>query len=266
MRHNYQNQRQKAIIKGSRNGSGKLVFEFDEKFLEIWGRSPNVSKLKFGTSTRMLLGQEHQGDGDFNNISSNSSVGIDDSSKTDENVPQTESQEDFDENLDDDGNDYDPSVSDDIYNKPPAPKKNNWIMFHDFQIIKGSTLKEKKLSSAQREQILINDAKEDAQFKKDLAPATQDWNRGFIESIKMICQSLTDTGAAICRSIEVMSQSLQSAANSNMQDQNLFYKQDCQQFIPGPFTHAKQTFSRATIELICLSSLTLLHFHFPKKQ
>ena len=87
MRHNYQNYRQKAIIKGSRSGSGKLVFEFYEKFVEIWGGSPNVSKLKFGTSTRMLLGQEHQGDGDFNNISSNSSVSIDESSKTDENVP-----------------------------------------------------------------------------------------------------------------------------------------------------------------------------------
>ena len=85
----------KAIIKGSRSGSGKLVFEFYEKFIEIWGGSPNVSKSKFGTSIRMFLGQEHQGDeiliGDFNNIRSNSSADIDGSSKTDEDVSLKES-------------------------------------------------------------------------------------------------------------------------------------------------------------------------------
>ena len=40
----------------------------------------------------------------------------------------------------------------------------------------------------------------------------------------------------MCCSTEVMSQSLQSAANSNIQNKNLFYQQNCQQFIPGPFT------------------------------
>ena len=94
----------KAIIKGS-SGSGKLVFEFYERFVEILGGSPNVSKLKFGTSTRMLLGQKYQCDGDFNNISSKSSADIDDSSKTDENILLTESYEDFDESLDDDDDD-----------------------------------------------------------------------------------------------------------------------------------------------------------------
>ena len=51
----------------------------------------------------------------------------------------------------------------------------------------------------------------------------------------MIDQSLTDIGAAMCRSIEVMSKSLQSAANSGIQNQNLFYQQDRPQFILGPF-------------------------------
>ena len=56
----------KTIIKGNKSGSGKLVFEFYEKFVEIWGESPTVSKLTFGTSTRMLLTQKHQCNGDFN--------------------------------------------------------------------------------------------------------------------------------------------------------------------------------------------------------
>ena len=53
----------KTIIKGNKSGSG---LEFYEKFVEIWGESPTVSKLTFGTSTRMLLIQKHQCNGDFN--------------------------------------------------------------------------------------------------------------------------------------------------------------------------------------------------------
>ena len=75
----------------------------------------------------MLLGQKHQRDGDFNNISSNSSADIGGRRKADENVLLRESYENFDENLDDDGNDYDPNVSDDVNNKP---QETNWIMFH----------------------------------------------------------------------------------------------------------------------------------------
>ena len=95
---------------------------------------------------------------------------------------------------------------------------------------------QKKLSAAQKEQILINEVKEDVQFKKDLATAIEEWSRSFPESMKVIGQSLTDIGAATSRSIEVMSQSLQSAVNSNIYNKNLFYQQDRQQFIPGPFT------------------------------
>ena len=62
--------------------------------------------------------------------------------------------------------------------------------------------------------------KDDAQFKKNLAAAIQESNRSFAESITVIGESSTDIGAAMCRSIEVMSQSLQSAANLNIQNQN----------------------------------------------
>ena len=87
--------------------------EFYEKFVEIRGESPNILKRKFGTSTKTLLGQEHQCDGDFN-ISSSSNPDIDDSSKNDGNIPLAESYKDFDENLDDDANDYQPSVIEDV--------------------------------------------------------------------------------------------------------------------------------------------------------
>ena len=72
--------------------------------------------------------------------------------------------------------------------------------------------------------------------KIDLATAIQDLNRTFAKSSEVIGQSLINIGAAMCRSIEVMSQSLQSAANSNIQNQNSFYQQGRQQFILRAFT------------------------------
>ena len=59
----------KSIIKDSRSGSEKPVFQFYKRFVEIQVGSPNVLKLRFGTSISMLLGREHQFDGDFNDIS-----------------------------------------------------------------------------------------------------------------------------------------------------------------------------------------------------
>lgn len=35
----------KAVVSGTRNGNGKIVFEFYDRFCEIWGGSANTEKL-----------------------------------------------------------------------------------------------------------------------------------------------------------------------------------------------------------------------------
>ena len=78
----------------------------------------------------MLLSQEHQRDWDFKNISSNSFADMDDSSKTDENVPLTKSYEYFNESLGDNHDDYYPSFRDDFSNSHLSLRKTNRIMLH----------------------------------------------------------------------------------------------------------------------------------------
>ena len=88
-----------------------------------------------------------------------SNADIDDNSKTNENVPLTESYVDFDENLDDDGDDYDLSVNNYINSKPPVPMKNK--LNNVSQVIDNKRKHlQKKLSSAQRELILLTEVKE----------------------------------------------------------------------------------------------------------
>ena len=40
----------KAVVSGTRSGSGKIVFEFYDKLCAIWGGSANTEKLSFGVS------------------------------------------------------------------------------------------------------------------------------------------------------------------------------------------------------------------------
>ena len=49
----------KAVVSGSRSGSGKLVFEHYEKLISIWGGSANIESLSFGISSGEL-DDEHQ--------------------------------------------------------------------------------------------------------------------------------------------------------------------------------------------------------------
>ena len=53
---------------------------------------------------------------------------------------------------------------------------------------------EKTLSAAQRDQLLLQDAKDDAQFRKTLAETLQEPKRVFAESLHGISQSMTVWG------------------------------------------------------------------------
>ena len=49
----------KAVVSGSRSGSGKLVFEHYEKLVSIWGGFANIEPLSFGISSGEV-DDEHQ--------------------------------------------------------------------------------------------------------------------------------------------------------------------------------------------------------------
>ena len=44
----------KAVVSGTQSGCGKIVFEFYEKLITIWGGSANTEPLSFGISTETL--------------------------------------------------------------------------------------------------------------------------------------------------------------------------------------------------------------------
>lgn len=70
---------------------------------------------------------------------------------------------------------------------------------------------EKQLSSAQRDQLLITEAEEDAQFRKDVVQAMRESTASFTESIKSVSDTMMIFVAGVCKSIETLSHVMQGS-------------------------------------------------------
>ena len=81
---------------------------------------------------------------------------------------------------------------------------------------------ERNLSAAQRDQLLMKEAKEDTQFRRDLAEAMRQSTASFSECIKDVSKSMSDLGAGVCRSIEMLSHALMQ--QTQPVNQNMFYQ------------------------------------------
>ncbi|CAB4021414.1 Hypothetical predicted protein, partial [Paramuricea clavata] len=67
---------------------------------------------------------------------------------------------------------------------------------------------EKALSAAQRDKLLLNEAKEDSTFRKNLAEATRQSTESFAITLKDVSTSIMNVGNGISRSMEMMSQAI----------------------------------------------------------
>ena len=83
------------------------------------------------------------------------------------------------------------------------------------------------LSSAQRDQILINEAKEDAQFRKDLTQAIRESTESFSTSIKEVSDAMRGVGTGISQSVQMLTNALlqQQQPVQRTDHQNMFYQQ-----------------------------------------
>lgn len=70
---------------------------------------------------------------------------------------------------------------------------------------------EKQLSAAQRDQLLITEAKEDAQFRKDVVLTTRESTASCTESIKTVSDAMISLSAGVCKSIEMLSHAMQGS-------------------------------------------------------
>ena len=104
---------------------------------------------------------------------------------------------------------------------------------------------ERSLSASQRDQLLVKEAKEDAQFRKDLTDAMRQSTETFGQSVKDVSKAMTDLGEGIDRSIEMLSRAFQQPRLPPAVNQNMFYQNPFQ----GPYYSANAQVSMLDVTL-----------------
>ena len=218
-----------AVVNGTRSGSGKVVYEFYDELITIWGGSAATKPLSFGVGTETL------------NESNNS--------KHDQLQQSLLNNDDEIFGL----------VGTEADEIDPAEKETELLSDEESQSMDGRKRKsinqvpklidnkrrhlEKTLSAAQRDALFLNEAKEESKFRKDLTDATREATSCFSNALKEVSSSMQQVGNGLSRSIEMMAQAVMAQTMNNSQappvpfNQNLFYQNNVPNVYPVPNSH-----------------------------
>ena len=163
-----------AVTTGSRSGSGKIVLEFFDQLKQIWGGSPSTQPISSGISTNDVNYEidDGQSEADFED-----SIG-----DMEDHSQLSTSSADGGEG---DSSKMETSIASNGTNRSggrhtcrkrvasnPVPKLIDNKRKH----------MEHQLSASQRDQLLMNESKEDADFKKNIAEGIRQSNQTFAQS------------------------------------------------------------------------------------
>ena len=78
---------------------------------------------------------------------------------------------------------------------------------------------EKTLSASQRDKMLLDEAKEDSKFRKDLSDCMNRSTESFTNAMDGINSTLVQLGKSICRSVEMLSRAMLAQQQQAQQQQ-----------------------------------------------
>ena len=170
-----------AVTDGNRSGSGKMVMEFYDIMVQIWGGAPATEPLSFGVQ----------------------SFGVQDSGLGNE----LDSLAEFEQSLLEDevttGNSEEVDLDDD--QNPPATGNNNRKRASNMVpalIDNKRKHMERQLSAAQRDKILLQESKDEREFRKELTKSLKESSAMFAESMKAMSSSMAALASSIQKSFD----------------------------------------------------------------
>jgi hypothetical protein len=200
-----------AVTAGSRSGSGKLVLEFYDLMVQIWGGAPSTEPLPFGIQSSQAAS--------ISSIVVDSEV-LHDLSSSDRESEETLArldQEQCKEQDDQDEDDVDllggGPVGETIEKPNVSKRKRRSCQSQVPNLIDDKRKKmERQLSAAQRDKLFLQESKEEKEFRCEMAKAFKESNSIFAESIKAISSSMTALASSMQRSVDMsVNQSRQRA-------------------------------------------------------
>ena len=189
----------KAVTSGTRSGSGKIVFQFYDKLIKIWGGSANTEPLPFGVRSSDLEAESNEEEENCSlQVENDNVTTADDNCEFyTEESSLTSSTSILSETINNKTNEF-------ISPSRGKRKANTVPKLVDY---KRKHL-EKTLSASQRDKLLIEESKEDAKFKNDLAEALRLSSESFAQSLEQVSKSMVDVGNGMCKSIEMLARAM----------------------------------------------------------
>jgi len=186
----------KAVISGTRSGSGKLVYQHFEALKNIWGGSANTKPLPTGVDT----GSVNSGGSDINDAL------MDDDDTRDENIDENIN------NIDEEQADSPDENPVDTQQVVPSLVKTNHVQ----QLIDNKRKHlERNLSAAQRDSLLLKEAKEDRKERKDFMEIMKNSNDTLATALTNLSQSMLNISASIAQSTQLMARTFELNDNAN---------------------------------------------------
>lgn len=167
----------KAVVSGSRSGSGKIVYEFYDKRITLWGSSARTEPLSYGVGGVDLVEDTETTGGPLE----------------DEEVQSLDS-----ENAGSSASSSELGTSSSNENDSVTHTRKRKVNCVPKLIDSKRKHLEKELSAAQRDELLIKEATEDGLFQKDLAEAMRESTESFSQSIESVSKAMTNLGAGVC--------------------------------------------------------------------
>ena len=180
----------KAIINGTRSGSGKVIYEHFDKLKQIWGACPNTQPLSTGIDSDIVnssvTGHETQqqsggsSDSSFLNTNDSESLGC-----------MSENQTLGDSEKGDATGTGNKSFSDNISKLVDEKRKHL----------------ERPLSASQRDELLLKEAKEDRLERKELRDMLKLSNDSLANAMNNMSQSMMQISSSLAKSMEMIASS-----------------------------------------------------------
>ncbi|XP_057305334.1 uncharacterized protein LOC130642262 [Hydractinia symbiolongicarpus] len=195
----------KAVISGTRSGCGRLVYEHYDSLKLLWSGSANTEPLPNGIDSA-----------DVNQTKSSNEMLSDHDDPT-ANINSVDSGE-YEDPADDDNLSFsssDQSVSKNSCTVTSTPKTTSAVP----KLIDNKRKQlERKLSSAQRDTLLLREAKEERSDRKELQEMIKNSNESFTAALNNISQAMLQISETMSHSMQLMAQSFSQQAGPSSQN------------------------------------------------
>ena len=231
----------KAVTTGTSSGSGKIVYEFFDELVTIWGGSANTKSLQFGVQSG-----DYANNGGYDSGCNNEE--FIENGAPDVGDPPVDRNERSDE-LSSSGNfastfekvtERQNTNKEKVYNNMQFVDVDSQFQLHEESNRLDNKRKhesiskvpklidqkrkhlEKNLSAAQRDKLLFEEAKEEASFRRELSDSLKQSNDNFLKAMDNFNKTVSQLGNGLCRSIDMLARAMYMS-NQATQNQNVYF-------------------------------------------